>query len=166
MMVEVLSEKSGDLMLVTIIALLIFAAVLVILASTDIIKFPCGNFWDCLNQNIESLGREIGLFGKQTADQFCSKPLEDDLAICAITDSQLKTYCDLSQEEKLGTCQKAESGMTAFCEKLSYTEREKYCQDRNGFRSGCQKIIDEKNQWDTTKHMSRIMLIADVAFCK
>ena len=166
MMVEVLSEKSGDLMLVTIIALLIFAAVLVILASTDIIKFPCGNFWECLAQNMDFLGREIGLFGKQTAGQFCSKSLEDNLAICTITDSQLKIYCDLSQEEKLGTCQKAESGMTDFCEKLSYTERERDCQDRNGFRSACQKTIDEKNQWDTVKHMSRVMLMADVAFCK
>lgn len=156
----VLAEKSMGLLKALMFMILIAIAVIAVaIAVPQRLIIPGGGQLDIftyMGQRFsEFLGQQVGLGGKETAEWFCQRDLQDNIELCKMSPSQLSDYCKSSDEEKNGICLKPPDTMAKFCE-LGFAEREKKCSDQNDFNSACEEVNAKKDAKSTK----------DLPFCK
>ena len=152
---EVMSEKSINIMLVVVVAILIGLGAILVLGATGTIEIPSGGFFEQLGRMFDFLERQVGLTGQESREWFCQKDLQDLIALCEITPGMLEEYCEMSDEEKIGTCQLASSEMKSFCQE-SWEKKEEICKTQNQFNAACDEIRIAKD----------IPSTKDLPFCK
>ncbi|MEM5814196.1 MAG: hypothetical protein QXD77_00040 [Candidatus Aenigmatarchaeota archaeon] len=151
----VLPEKSMEILIVFGGALLILLAVIALGSATGLLKAPEADFFAFLGRMFFFLEQQVGLAGKETADMFCQKDLQDAIELCKISAGQLSDYCSMDEYEQAGVCQDPPGGMKEFC-KQPPTEKAKICKRQNEFNSGCEAVNAQKDAKSTK----------DLPFCK
>jgi hypothetical protein len=151
----VLPEKSMEIIVAVAGALIILLGVIAIAGAANLIKVPGGDFFSFIGRMFGFVEQQVGLAGKETADYFCQKDLQENIKLCKITSSQLSDYCAKEDYEKVGICQNPPSGMAQFCTN-SFSERTKFCSQMNSFNSACDSVRSSKN----------IPSTKDLPFCK
>jgi len=144
-----------DVILAVAGALIILLGVIALAAGAGMLKAPGTDFFAFLGNMFGFLERQVGLAGKETADMFCEKPLQEAIDMCKMKPSQLSDYCDAEELEQAGICQKPPTEMKKFCEQL-LSDRIKMCRDQNGFNSACDAVNTAK----------KITTMKDMPFCK